>query len=353
MPKHNRLRGWELPASQLQQELVAAFGPTPEAWCPPRQIPRNNPVLVGRVLRIRGDEVWVDVGSKSPGAIHLREWYDAEAGQVVPPQPGDAVSVLLLAEDEATGSIVLSRREAVRWQRWVQVVARCREGDVVRGTVTRVVRGGLLVDIGYEAFLPASQIDIRRVANPGDYVGRDVECVILRIDPARRNIIVTRRRAFVHEDPMMDRRVLAAFEPGQVRVGVVKNVAEFGAFVDLGGIDGLLHAKDIFWVRGNDPRRVISLEQRLEVVVLRVNRESVSIALGLKRKVPEPGWLTPEVVGVARAIAEESRLEWLPILADALEDAGCDPALLSQLRGPDAHARGSELIDSLLAASLH
>jgi len=152
---------------------------------------------------------------QEPGTIRLREWYDAQTGRVVPPRPGDAVPVLLVADDDATGSVVLSRREAVRWQRWAQVTARYREGDVVPGTVTQEVRGGLLVDIGFEAFLPASQIDVRRPTNLGDYVGRAVECTILRIDAARRSIIVSRRPLIELRAPDAGPGLLAAFEPGQ------------------------------------------------------------------------------------------------------------------------------------------
>jgi len=354
MAKHNRLREDPRLDEQVQQEVAAVFGPAPEAWHPPNASPcSENRVLVGHVLRVCGEEVWVDVGFKSPGTIRLAEWSEGDPGRVVSPRPGDAVSVLLVAYDDATGSVILSRREAVRQQRWERFTARHKEDERVTGTVLRVVKGGLIVDIGFEAFLPTSQVDIRRPTNLDDYIGKSLECTILRIDAQRRSIIVSRRRIMADEHPMVNRELLKTFEAGQIRVGVVKNIADFGAFVDLGGIDGLLHVKDIFWSRGKDPRQVVSLEQRLELVILRVNHLTLRIDLGLPRKVVDAAWRTPAVLGVARSIAEGNHFEWLPILADALEEAGCaDPALLDQLRGPDGHLCGGRLIDSLTAEPL-
>jgi small subunit ribosomal protein S1 len=260
------------------------------------------------------------------------------------------VEVLLVSTDDATGEILLSRREVPRMRAWAEVTARYREGDRVQGTVRRVVKGGLLVDIGIPAFLPTSQIDIRRPTNLEDYFGHSLECFIVRIDEARRRIILSRRRLFVHEDPMINRAQLATMEAGQVRVGIVKNIADFGVFADLGGIDGLLLVKEMSWGPPIDPRQMVTLDQRLEVVLLQVDPERAKISLGLRHRRIPANWLTPSVLGVARGIAETNDAAGFPILADALEDAGCeDAALLSHLRGPHPRTWGDALIASLTA----
>jgi small subunit ribosomal protein S1 len=154
--------------------------------------------------------------------------------------------------------------------------------------VTRKIKGGLLVDIGVNVFLPASQVDIRRPADIGDFIGRYVQCEVLKIDEARRNIVVSRRALIEKERIDKKHQLLSELQPGQRRKGIVKNIADFGAFVDLGGIDGLLHITDMSWGRVNHPSEVVTLEQEIEVVVLQVDREKEKIALGLKQKQPSP-----------------------------------------------------------------
>ena len=162
------------------------------------------------------------------------------------------------------------------------------EGDVVTGTVTRKIKGGLLVDIGVNVFLPASQVDIRRPADIGDYIGRTIQCMVLKIDEARRNIVVSRRTLIETERAEKKAQLLAELEVGQVRKGVVKNIAEFGAFVDLGGIDGLLHITDMSWGRIGHPSEMVAIDQEIEVQILHIDREKEKIALGLKQKTASP-----------------------------------------------------------------
>src|ERR1019366_2508060 len=293
MVNRNLLRQYDLPESELEQELRdAAFDLDGADWLPAEEQEfRDNRVVTGRVRKVTADMVWVDVGYKSEGAIELREWYDEGLGQLVPPQPGDEVEVLLDAVEDDTGAVVLSYRKAKRQKEWESVIEKHKEGDVVSGLVTRKIKGGLLVNIGVHVFLPASQVDIRRPPDIADYVGKTVECKIVVIDEARRNIVVSRRRLLEDQREEMKKKLLAEIEPGQIRKGVVKNIAQFGAFVDLGGIDGLLHVTDMAWSRVANPSEVVHIDQQLEVYIIKVDKEKEKIALGLKQKSASP-WAT-------------------------------------------------------------
>jgi small subunit ribosomal protein S1 len=289
------LRQYDLPADELEQALHATFNEVDGEWLPPEeQAFQDNKVVTGRVRKVTGEEVWVDVGYKSEGAIELREWYDEGLGQLIPPHLGDVVEVLLEAVEDEAGAIVLSYRKARRQKEWEKILAQHQEGDVVSGPVTRKIKGGLLVNIGVNVFLPASQIDIRRTPNIGDYLGKTLECKILLIDEARRNIVVSRRKLIEDQREEMKKKLLAEIEPGQIRKGVVRNIAQFGAFVDLGGIDGLLHVTDMSWGRVNSPHEVVHLDEPLEVYVIKVDREKERIALGLKQKTASPWAGVPE-----------------------------------------------------------
>jgi small subunit ribosomal protein S1 len=290
MVNRNLLRQYDLPESELEQELNdAAFDLDGADWLPAEEQEfRDNRVVTGRVRKVTADMVWVDVGYKSEGAIELREWYDEGLGQLVPPQEGDEVEVLLDAVEDETGAVVLSYRKAKRQKEWESVIEKHKEGDVVSGLVTRKIKGGLLVNIGVHVFLPASQVDIRRPPDIADYVGKTVECKIVVIDEARRNIVVSRRRLLEDQREEMKKKLLAEIEPGQIRKGVVKNIAQFGAFVDLGGIDGLLHVTDMAWSRVANPSEVVHIDQQLEVYIIKVDKDKEKIALGLKQKSASP-----------------------------------------------------------------
>ncbi|MCS6850057.1 MAG: 30S ribosomal protein S1 [Gemmataceae bacterium] len=289
MVNRNLLREYDLPEPQLEQELVAAFNHNTENWLPPEEQEfEPNKIVQGRVLEVRGDSVVVDVGYKSEGVISLDEWKDEALGQIVPPKPGDQVQVLLESVEDESGVIVLSYRKAKRQKEWEQVIERHKEGDVVTGVVTRKIKGGLLVNIGVNVFLPASQVDIRRPPNIDDYIGRTIDCKILKIDEARRNIVVSRRKLIEDQRAEMKAKLLAEIQEGQIRKGTVKNIAEFGAFVDLGGIDGLLHITDMSWGRVSNPHEVVQIDQEIEVYILHVDKEREKIALSLKHKTPSP-----------------------------------------------------------------
>jgi small subunit ribosomal protein S1 len=294
MVNRNLLRQFDLPDNELQQELDAAFHREDAAadvdhWLPEEeQAFEVDRIVTGRVVNLVGDDVVVDVGYKSEGIIPLQEWYDEADDKVHPPSVGEHIDVLLAAVEDEGGGIVLSYRKAKQKKQWEDVITRHKEGEVVSGRVTRKIKGGLLVDIGVPVFLPASQVDIRRPPDIGEYINRTIECKILKIDEARRNIVVSRRKLLEDQREQMKKKLLAEIEPGQIRKGVVKNIADFGAFVDLGGIDGLLHITDMSWGRVGNPREVVHIDQQLEVYVVSVDRDREKIALGLKQKTPSP-----------------------------------------------------------------
>src|SRR5438874_9536245 len=237
MVNRNLLRQFDLSTDELQKELDdAAFDQEGVDWLPAEEQEfRDNRVVTGKVRKVTSDDVWVDVGYKSEGAVELREWFDDGLGVVVPPSPGDTIDVLVEAVEDESGGVVLSYRKAKRQKEWNEVIAKHKEGDVVSGVVSRKIKGGLLVNIGVNVFLPASQVDIRRPPDIADYIGKTIECKILKIDEARRNIVVSRRKLIEDQREEMKKKLLSEIEPGQVRKGIVKNIAEFGAFVDLGG----------------------------------------------------------------------------------------------------------------------
>ena len=250
-----------------------------------------NQIVEGRIVDINDEFVIVDIGFKSEGAIHRNEWEEGEE----PPQIGEKVQVLIEeVEDqygnpeEQRGMISLSKRKAEKIIQWEKMMSSVHEGQIVTGTVTRKIKGGLLVDIGVNVFLPASQVDIRRPNDIGDFIGRVVQCEVLKIDELRRNIVVS-RRSLIEKQREEDREhLMSELEVGQIRKGVVKNIADFGAFVDLGGIDGLLHITDMAWERIGHPTEMVSIDQEIEVKVLQIDREKQKIALGLKQKQGNP-----------------------------------------------------------------
>jgi small subunit ribosomal protein S1 len=246
-------------------------------------------IVSGRVISIIGDDVIVDVGYKSEGMVALSEFNADEDAK-----PGTMIEVLLDAVEDDAGVIVLSKRKADRIRGWEKVINEHKEGDVVTGRVMRKIKGGLLVDIGVPVFLPASQVNIRRPGDIAEYIGKEVTCKILKIDESRRNIVVSRRKLIEEERDRMKAKLMQEIEVGQRRKGVVKNIADFGAFVDLGGIDGLLHITDMSWSRVSHPSEVVAIDEEIEVVILNVDLERERIALGLKQKSENPWNRVPE-----------------------------------------------------------
>ena len=250
-----------------------------------------NEIIEGKIVRIEKEFVIVDVGYKSEGQIPISEWEEGEEAPAV----GQTIKVLveeledtMTGEEAARNMILLSKRKAAKIEAWVKMMEKIKEGETITGTVTKKIKGGLLVDIGVNVFLPASQVDVRRPGDIGEYIGKPIECLILKIDEARRNIVVSRRALIEAQRAERKNALLNELEEGQIRKGVIKNIADFGAFIDLGGIDGLLHITDMSWGRVTDPRDVVSIDQEIEVVVLQIDREKEKISLGLKQKTPSP-----------------------------------------------------------------
>jgi small subunit ribosomal protein S1 len=287
MVNRNLLRQLDAPEEELAtldsvfQQGIADYLERPE------QDYESNKIVTGRVLEIRGDDVVIDIGYKSEGVIRIDEWKE-EGSDSPPPKPGDIVEVLLETVESEDGTIALSYRKAKRQKEWNAILAKHKEGDVVSGRVLKKIKGGLLVNIGVNVFLPASQVDIRRPQSIDEYIDKNIECVILKIDEQRRNIVVSRRKLIEDRRTIQKDKLLSELEVGQIRTGVVKNIAEFGAFVDLGGIDGLLHITDMGWHRVTNPRDVVQIDQTLEVYILHIDREKEKIALSLKHKTPSP-----------------------------------------------------------------
>ena len=241
-------------------------------------------IVKGRVLEVRDNEVLVDIGYKSEGVIPAGEFRDLSAVKV-----GDELDVLLEGIEDDDGMVMLSREKAEQKLRWDHVLETCKEGSVVEGRVQSRVKGGLIVDVnGVDAFLPGSQIDIAPVHDADGYLNRTYEFKILKINNDRRNIVVSRRELLEDRRRDKKRELLAEIKVGQTRKGVVKNITDFGAFVDLDGLDGLLHITDMSWGRINHPSEMVHVGEPLEVMILDVNLEKERVSLGLKQRQPNP-----------------------------------------------------------------
>ena len=249
-----------------------------------RQVDEQTPgkIIKGKIVGMAGNDVVVEVGLKSEGLIPKEEFDGSE------PKPGDEIDVLFEGYEGEGGTIQLSKRKADRMLNWQRILDTTKEGDVVEGMVTRKIKGGLLVDIGVPVFLPASQVDIRRPGDVSDFMGRKIRASILKIDLERRNIVISRRKLIEDERENAKKRIMETIKEGETIIGEVKNIADFGAFIDLGGIDGLLHITDMSWGRINHPSELLKLGQKIEVKVLNIDREKEKIALGLKQRETSP-----------------------------------------------------------------
>ncbi len=240
-------------------------------------------ILKGTIVSQIGNDVIVEVGLKSEGIVDAGE-FDGSDNIVM----GAEIEVLLEDTDSESGLVLLSKRKADIIRGWETILSSKKEGDVVKGKVIRRIKGGLLVDIGVPVFLPASQVDIRKPGDISRFIGKEVDCKILKIDIEGRNIVISRRKLIEEERHSSKEKILSEIEVGQVRKGVVKNIADFGVFVDLGGLDGLLHISDLSWGRISHPSEVVKLDQEIECVVVGVDKEHEKISLGLKQKTSSP-----------------------------------------------------------------
>ena len=240
-------------------------------------------ILVGRIVEITKDYVVVDVGLKSEGIVSINEFSDPSQ-LVLDAQ----VEVYLDEAENASGQIVLSREKAEKQRQWEYILQHCSEGSIVRGKIIRKVKGGLMVDIGVEAFLPGSQIDNKRIKNLDEYLDKIFEFKILKINTERKNIVVSRRELLEVERITKKAELLENIKEGDICTGTVKNITDFGVFLDLNGIDGLLHITDMTWKRIRHPSEMVEIGQKLEVKILSVDKEKGRVALGLKQMGTNP-----------------------------------------------------------------
>jgi small subunit ribosomal protein S1 len=240
-------------------------------------------IVKGTVIEVRPKEVLVDIGYKSEGVIPANEFDDIKAVKL-----GDEIDVLIEKLEDKEGMVILSKEKAEFKKNWDKILTICNEGGTITGKVKAAVKGGLLVNIGVEAFLPASQIDIIPPKNLAQFLGNTYDFKVVKINQERQNIVLSRRELI--EQQRNDKRVklLTEMTPGDIRKGTVKNITDFGAFIDLNGIDGLLHITDMSWGRVGHPSEILKVGQDIDVVVLDINKEKERVSLGLKQKLSNP-----------------------------------------------------------------
>ena len=243
---------------------------------------REGSIVTGTIQEIRPQVVLVDIGYKSEGAISISEFEDEEI------EVGDQIEVLLERLENDEGIVVLSKEKAAHKQNWDKIVGVYRDGGLVKGKVKSVVKGGLMVNVGVEAFLPGSQVDIIPPRDLNEYVGKVYEFKIVKVNDDRKNIVLSRREVIEAERADQRQRFLETVKEGDKVEGIVKNITDFGAFVDLRGMDGLLHITDMSWGRVNHQSEMLHIGQSLEVVILEVDREKERVSLGLKQMTDNP-----------------------------------------------------------------
>jgi small subunit ribosomal protein S1 len=240
-------------------------------------------IVKGRVLQKRTNEILVDIGYKSEGVISLSEFEDSE-----PLEVGSEVEVLLERLENDEGMVVLSKEKAAQKQNWEKIVQIFNNGGLITGKVKAVVKGGLMLNVGVEAFLPGSQVDIIAPKDLRVYEGKTLECKIVKLNEERKNVVLSRRELIEAERAEKRAKLLGGIEKGGTVKGTVKNITDFGAFIDLDGLDGLLHITDMSWSRLNHPSEMLKVGQEIEVLVLDIDREKERVSLGLKQKTMNP-----------------------------------------------------------------
>jgi len=246
-------------------------------------------VVTGHVVRIDNDEVLVDIGYKSEGVIPAGELSirkSVDPGDEV--ELGEEVDALVLTKEDQDGRLILSKKRARFEKAWRRIEAAAESGEPVEGAVIEVVKGGLIIDLGVRGFLPASLVDIRRVPNLDEYMSQAIECKVIELNRSRNNVVLS-RRAVLEEQRKEDReRILDRLAPGQVVVGTISNIVDFGAFVDLDGIDGLIHISELSWSHVNHPSEILNIGDEVSVRVLDIDRQRQRISLGLKQTQEDP-----------------------------------------------------------------
>ncbi len=246
-------------------------------------------VVNGKVVRIDKDEVLVDIGYKSEGVIpsgelSIRKSVDpAEEVEL-----GEEIDALVLTKEDAEGRLILSKKRARFEKAWRRIEAAAESGEPVEGSVIEVVKGGLILDLGVRGFLPASLVDIRRVHNLDEFMGQTLECKVIELNRSRNNVVLSRRAVLEEERKEVREQILGRLAPGQVVEGKISNIVDFGAFVDLDGIDGLIHISELSWSHVNHPSEVVAIGDTVRIKVLDIDRDRQRISLGLKQTQEDP-----------------------------------------------------------------
>jgi small subunit ribosomal protein S1 len=246
-------------------------------------------VVHGTVVRVDKDEVLVDIGYKSEGVIPVSE---LSIRRSVNPADevslGDEIAALVMTKEDAEGRLILSKKRARFEIAWKAIEQAHEQGDPVTGRVIEVVKGGLILDLGVRGFLPASLVDIRRVQDLDEYLGQELRCKVIELNRSRNNVVLSRRAVLEDERKEMRQAILDKLNPGDVVEGTISNIVDFGAFVDLDGMDGLIHISELSWSHVNHPSEVLEIGQKVNVKVLDIDRERQRISLGLKQTQTDP-----------------------------------------------------------------
>jgi small subunit ribosomal protein S1 len=267
---------------ESQEELMAAIEQTIKPF-------DEGDIVAGVVVKIDKDEVLLDIGYKSEGVIPVRELSirnDVHPGEVV--STGDQIEALVLQKEDTDGRLILSKKRAQYERAWGQIEEiKTRDGTVV-GPVIEVVKGGLILDIGLRGFLPASLVEMRRVRDLQPYVGKELECRIIELDKNRNNVVLSRRKFLEESQAEQRQEFLTSLEKGEVRKGTVSSIVNFGAFVDLGGVDGLVHVSELSWKHVDHPSEVVEVGEEVEIEILDVDLERERVSLSLKATQEDP-----------------------------------------------------------------
>ncbi|MFA5802860.1 MAG: 30S ribosomal protein S1 [Thermoleophilia bacterium] len=250
---------------------------------------QEGDIVSGEVVRIDKDEILVDIGYKSEGVIpaselSIRKSVSTEDEVSV----GDKIDALVMQKEDAEGRLILSKKRARFEQAWKRIEEVEQQAATIDGTVIEVVKGGLILDLGVRGFLPASLVDIRRIQNLDEYMGRTLTCRVIELNRSRNNVVLSRRAVLEEERKEVREQILGKLQPGDVVIGVISNIVDFGAFVDLEGIDGLIHISELSWGHVNHPSEVLTVGQEVKVKVLDINKERQRVSLGLKQTQEDP-----------------------------------------------------------------
>ena len=282
---------------QTKEEMIAA---DPSVWVEidGEMVPNydatisdfsEGDVVTGKVVRIDKDEVLIDIGYKSEGVIPVAELSirrNVDPSDEV--EMGEEVDALVMQKEDADGRLILSKKRARFEKAWKRIEAAAESGEPVTGSVIEVVKGGLIIDLGVRGFLPASLVDIRRVQDLEEFRGQELRCKVIELNRSRNNVVLSHRAMLEEERREVRQRILDDLVPGKTVTGVVSNIVDFGAFVDLDGIDGLIHISELSWSHVNHPSELLEIGQEVEVKVLDVDRDRQRISLGLKQTQADP-----------------------------------------------------------------